>query len=237
MADPRYLIADGEKPFTGYLALPPSGSGPGVLVLQEVYGVNADIRAFADRLAEAGFVALAPDVFWRAGEGLKFAYAERAQAAEVLKGLGGADGLFPDVPVALAALQRHPAVTGKVGVLGVGFGSVLAIKAIGNGLATFDAGVTIHGGRVEDLAFANDAPWQFHLAEEDKVLPADLIEKTKAAYAGRPEKEIFTYAGAPHGFAVFSRPEYDQAAGSKALERTVSFFETALGVTQPEPAE
>src|SRR5690606_26446859 len=153
----------------------------------------------------------------------EFAYEDRAQAAELLKTLGGADALFPDVPAAVEALKRHPAVTGPIGVLGVGFGSVLATKAAGNGLVSFDAGVTIHGGRLEDLSVAVPTPVQLRRSGQDKVLPADLIARTQEAYGGRPEKVVFTYPDAPHGFAVAGRPEFDPVAGELAFERTLAF--------------
>ena len=140
--------AQGET-FSGYLTLPPTGSGPGIVLVQEIWGVNEHIRAVAEQYALDGYVVLAPDVFWRlsprvdlayddAGTQQAFGYYQRVDTA-----LAAAD-----VAAAVATLRQLPQVTGKVATLGFCLGGQLAYRAAA--LSQADAAVCYYGGGIHD---------------------------------------------------------------------------------------
>src|SRR5260370_24068058 len=138
--------------FAGYMAVPASGSGPGLLVLQEIFGVNGHIRAVADRWAQEGYVALAPDLFWRLKPGIELGFSpEDVQMAREYGNRFDGDNGGHDIGAALAALKEEPALTGKGGAIEDCIGGRLAFLAaarLGSGL---DAAVSYYRTRVENF--------------------------------------------------------------------------------------
>jgi carboxymethylenebutenolidase len=233
MASRTLKISESEgKSYTGYLSLPPAGKGPGLLLLQEVYGVNADIRAAADYYAAGGYVVLAPDLLWRKAPNLDFAYADRDKAAETLRDLGGIDPIVAELPAAAEALRKVPEFDGsKLGVLGYGFGGVLAFLAVGKNLLSVDAAVAYFPGRLDlTLAPALKQPWLFHFGEHDSVVqPRHLNKLTEGAFAGRHDVEVLTYEGVLHGFAIPGRKEYDAISARQSTIKTLDFLSRTVG--------
>ncbi|SAK39979.1 carboxymethylenebutenolidase [Caballeronia catudaia] len=127
------IPADGDS-FQGYLALPKTGAGPAVIILQEIFGVNGHIRSVADQYAADGYVALAPDVFWRTQPRVELGYegADRQKAMELLQKTD-ANAAVADVGAAAKALRALPEVTGKVAAIGYCFGGRLAYLAAAQG--------------------------------------------------------------------------------------------------------
>ncbi len=110
--------ADGGA-FAGYLSLPPAGSGPGLVILQEIFGVNEHIRAVADRYAEEGYVVLAPDLFWRLKPGLELGFTpDQVRTAREYGQRFDTDQGVKDIGAAIETLRAHPACKGKVGAIG-----------------------------------------------------------------------------------------------------------------------
>jgi carboxymethylenebutenolidase len=218
--------------FTGYLSLPPSKKGPALLLLQEVYGVNADVKAIADHLAAAGYVVLAPDLLWRKGERLVFEYAQRDQAAAVLAELGGIDGVLPDLAPALEALKKLPEIDGgRTGVVGLGFGGVLAYQAVVRDLIHVEAAVAYFPGRL-DLTQAGKIkqPWLFHFGEHDAVVqPRNLATLTTNAFATNKDVQVVIHEGVLHGFAIPGRKEFDAIASRQATIKTLDFLSRTVG--------
>ncbi|HLJ63911.1 MAG TPA: dienelactone hydrolase family protein, partial [Stellaceae bacterium] len=138
---------DGGK-FRAYLATPEKGSGPGIVLLQEIYGVNASIRAAADIYAEEGYVVLAPDIFWRIEPGVELGWseAERARAMALYQKLD-IDRAIEDIAATLAALRALPACKGKVGALGFCLGGLLAYLTAAR--TDIDAAVSYYGVGIE----------------------------------------------------------------------------------------
>jgi carboxymethylenebutenolidase len=233
MTTHRLQIAESNgKTYGGYLALPPAGSGPGLLLLPEVYGVNDDIKAAAHRYAAAGFVVLAPDLLWRKAPDLVFAYADREQAREVLLGLGGVDAFVEHIAPALDALRKVPQFDGsKLLVLGYGFGSRLAFAAIGARLISVDAGIGFFGATPDHLPLIAPIhkPWQFHFAENDYGVPIDVYHQYRKALGARTDVEIHLYPAAQHGFAIPGRKEFDRASAETAYHRSLDFLGRVLG--------
>jgi carboxymethylenebutenolidase len=165
--------ADGGT-FKGYLAVPASGSGPGIVLLQEIFGVNASMRDVADYYAEEGYVVLAPDLFWRFEPGIELGYGE----ADFGKAFGyyqrfDVNLAIKDTADALKVLRARPECKGKVGALGFCLGGKLAYLTAAR--TDVDCAVSYYGVGIEaDIGEAKNikGPIVFHFAELDKFAPA-----------------------------------------------------------------
>jgi len=221
--------ADGGK-FAGYLSLPPTGRGPGIVLVQEIFGVNAHIRAVADQYAMDGFVVLAPDVFWRMQPRLDIGYTP----ADMDTGIGFMQKMdfakaVVDLGATVAALRATPACTGKIASLGFCMGGLLAYLAAAN--AGVDAAVCYYGGGIPNqLAAAARirVPVLFHFAGNDKHIPLEGVEKVKAEFASHAGSAVHVYAGVDHGFNCWERAAYDQPAAALARGRSLSFLATTI---------
>ncbi|MDU6727540.1 MAG: dienelactone hydrolase family protein, partial [Bradyrhizobium sp.] len=184
--------ADGGT-FKGYLAVPASGSGPGIVLLQEIFGVNASMRAVADYYAEEGYVVLAPELFWRFEPGIELGYGE----ADFAKAFGyyqrfDVNLAIKDTADALKVLRARPECQGKVRALGFCLGGKLAYLTAAR--TDVDCAVSYYGVGIEaDIAEAKTikGPIVFHFAELDKFAPAEAREAIKAGFAGRDDAEFY----------------------------------------------
>ena len=213
-----------------YLALPPGGSGPGLLLLQEIFGVNPHIRTLAEQYALAGFVVLAPDVFWRQAPRVELGYgADDRQRGVALAGALQAPEVLVDLQATVAALRARPEVGGaKVGVIGFCMGGRLAYTAAA--LTDVDAAVSYYGGGIAgQLALASQVtcPIQFHFAGTDNHIPPEAVAAVREAFAGKPA-EIFEYPGSHHGFNCWARASYHAPSSALALGRSLAFLAQRL---------
>ncbi len=212
--------------FAGYLVLPPAGKGPGLLLWQEIFGVNAHIRAVAEQYALDGFVVLAPDTFWRQAPGVQLGYegSDREQAVTLMKGYTGPDALA-DIAACVAALRARAEVAGaKVGSIGYCMGGRLAYLSAAT--AGVDAAVAYYGGGIQgqlDRAAAITCPVQFHYAEQDDNIPLDAVERVRTAMAGK-WAEVHVYPGAHHGFNCWARGSYHAPSSALAHGRSLAFL-------------
>jgi len=222
-------VSLGPEGFDGYLALPPAGQGPGIVLWQEIFGVNAHIRAVAEQYALAGYVVLAPDLFWRSQRRLELGYAPEDMTA----GRGHAMQLKPetlqaDVQAAAATLRALPATTGtRCGSVGYCLGGRMAYLSAA--WAGVDAAVAYYGGGIHDqLALAGQVTGrvQFHYAEHDDHIPLDAVERVRQAIGDRGE--VFVYPGARHGFNCWVRGSYHPPSAALALGRSLSFLAEQL---------
>lgn len=220
--------ADGAM--DAYLALPPGGQGPGLLLLQEIFGVNAHIRGVAEQYALAGFTVLAPDVFWRQAPRVELGY----EGEDRQRGVALATALQPaqvaaDLRAAVQALRALPAVAGgKVGAIGYCMGGRLAYTAAA--LAGVDAAVAYYGGGIQNqLALAGQVacPLQFHYAGHDDHIPPEAVDAVRQAFAGKPA-ELHVYPGALHGFNCWARASYHAPSAALALGRSLQFLAQRL---------
>lgn len=217
--------------FGGHLALPPAGSGPGLLLFQEIFGVNAHIRAVAEQYALDGFVVLAPDIFWRQAPRVELGYVgdERARGMALAQALQP-DAVQGDIAAALAALRARPEVGArKVGAFGYCMGGRLAWLAA----ATTDiaCAVPFYGGGIHgqlERAATVRCPLQFHYAEHDDHIPLDAVERVRAATAHIAGTELHVYPGAQHGFNCWARASYQAAAAALAHGRATAFLAARL---------
>ncbi len=226
MASQWIDIPTGGDSFGGYLALPKRGKGPAVLIVQEIFGVNSHIRAVADQYAADGYVALAPDVFWRTQPRVELTYdgADRDKGSELLQktdvGLAVAD-----LGAAAAALRARPEVDGKLAAIGYCFGGRLVYLAAAAG--SVDAAVAYYGGGIQnhlDVAGKVTQPIVFHYAGHDHGIPPEAVEQVRQAFAGRANAAFHLYPDAEHGFNCTDRASYHQRAAALAHGRTLSFL-------------
>lgn len=209
-----------------YLSLPPTGKGPGILLLQEVFGVNRHIRHVADQYAAAGFVVMTPDIFWRQAPRVELGYegADRDRGIALMKGCNVPE-LIQDLVPAVAALRALPDCSGKVATIGYCFGGRLAyLLAAENAV---DASVPYYGGGIQDLlATAPNVkcPMMFQYGELDKGIPMEAVDKVAKAFAGRKNVTVNVYKNADHGFNCWDRPMYHKYSSVLALGRTLQFL-------------
>ncbi len=220
--------ADGGR-FNGYLAVPAAGSGPGLVLAQEVFGVNAHMRAVADLYAEEGYTVVVPDLFWRLEPGVELGHSEAdmARAFGLYQRLDVARAV-DDIGATVAAMRSLPAVRGKIGVLGFCLGGKLAFLSATAGQV--DCAVAYYGVGIEDaLDRPLAVPMTFHFAAEDKLVPPAAVERVQAKFAGRPDVEVFVYPGVDHAFNNPARPAYSKPAATLAHSRTIARLRGVLG--------
>jgi len=228
----KITTPDGE--FDAFCALPETSPAPAVLVFQEVFGINDNIRGLTEQLADAGYLTLAPDVFWRVEP--RFERKDESGLADGMARLQQLD--FDLVPADLTATMAHalamPGCNGRVGGIGFCLGGtlayVLATTARVDGRGP-DAVVSYYGSAVHGLlgsAERIECPVLFHYGARDPYIPAEQIDDVERAVAGRPDVTLHRY-DAGHAFSNWDAPSlYDEAAARTAWERTLEFLDTHL---------
>src|SRR5260370_14142646 len=191
----RITIEAGDGAFSAYIARRRALRAPAVVVLHEVFGVNADIRKTCDELAEQGFIAVAPDLFWRQEPGVDLSVASEPDWQHGLRLYQAydRDAGARDVKETANAVSKLPGCTGKVAVLGYCLGGLMTfLTAVRYGV---DAAVVYHGGDTEKyLGEINgfDSPLLMHLAEEDEFISKPAQPEIKAALASKPNAPVYT---------------------------------------------
>ena len=215
----------------GYLAAPEAGGAPGVVVIQEIFGVNEHIRSVTDRLAQAGYAALAPDLFWQTQPGFTSGYSpEEIEHARGLRGKIDDGKAVEDVGAALQVLETHPKCRGgKMGATGFCWGGLITYLVAAR-LKPACASSYYGGGIVNYIGEAQEItnPVMFHFGDQDASIPMDQVEQIKTTLQGRSDVEIFVYPGAGHGFHCEMRGSYDEASAHQAWDRTMEFFKKHL---------
>jgi carboxymethylenebutenolidase len=217
--------ADGGR-FGSYLSLPPAGKGPGILLIQEIFGVNGHIRAVADQYALDGCVVLAPDLFWRLEPRLDIGYSP----PEMERGMGLAKRFdFPrgldDLAATVAALRARPECNGKVAAIGYCMGGTLSFLCAAK--IAVDAAVCYYPGGIDrqlEQAASVKCPLLVHFAGNDKSIGPAAVEAVQKAFAGRANAAFHVYPGAAHGFNCWARAAYNQPAALLAHGRTLEFL-------------
>jgi carboxymethylenebutenolidase len=213
--------------FPAYVAQPAGKAKGGLVVLQEIFGVNAHIRAVADGYAAAGYFVVAPATFHRVKPGVELGY-EKADMDEgsALKAAVEAlpaPGVLQDIDAAI----RHAAQAGKVGITGYCYGGLLTWRAACT-LGGLAAAAPYYGGGMTtpgEVARKPQCPVMAHFGNKDAHIPMEGVEAFKAAH---PEVQVHVY-DAGHGFNCDHRGSYDKAAADLARERTLAFFAKHVG--------
>jgi carboxymethylenebutenolidase len=220
-------VATGSGTMPAFLARPKGdGRWPAALVIQEAFGLNEHIKDVTRRIAAEGYVALAPDLYWRGGKGRTVGYEELPAALELMQSLRD-DEVVTDVGAAVAHLGGQPFVRAdRVGITGFCLGgrvSYLAACELGGKLA---ACAPFYGGGIPvDKTPKLGCPVLAFFGEKDPWIPLDDVEALrKALQHERKVGEVIVYPGADHGFFCNERPSYQEAAARDAWKRLLEFF-------------
>ena len=208
--------------FPAYVAQPPGPPKGGIVVVQEIFGVNSHIRFVADGYAAQGYLAVAPATFHRVKPGVDLGYgADDMAAGMALKAAVEAlpaPGVMQDVQAAI----RHAAQAGKVGIVGYCWGGLLTWRAacLLDGL---NAAAAYYGGGMttpDEAVRVPKVPVLAHFGDQDRWIPLESVEAFRRAH---PEAEVHVYH-ANHGFNCEQRASYDEVSAALARERTLAFF-------------
>ena len=223
---------DGQGRFAAYCAEPAGTPRAAIIVIQEIFGVNAGIRRKCDRLAEDGYLAIAPDLFWRLEPGIELDpdIEPEFQRALALMGKFNQDAGVRDIEAAIRAARQRLGQGGKVGAVGYCLGGRLAFMAATR--TDVDASVGYYGVGIDTLLGEKHAiahPVLLHVPQEDHFVDKDAQARMHAGLDDHPKVTIHDYPGEDHGFATeFGKRRSEQSA-DLADRRTADFFAAALG--------
>lgn len=216
------ITASDGKTIKMYIAIPDGKVKGAIVVLQEIFGVNAHIRSVCERYAAEGYVAAAPAIFDRQSPGYERGYTpEDVQAGIAMMQSFDRDAVMLDIGAAVEAVKQY----GKVGVVGYCLGGSLAYRAA---ISRDDlaAASCYYGGMVSDMAdIAPKCPTIVHFGETDQSIP---LEKAEIVKQKRPEVPVYIYP-AGHGFSCDARSAYEPVSAKLAWERTLKLFADNVG--------
>jgi carboxymethylenebutenolidase len=217
--------------FGAYLASPSTGRGPGIVVIQEIFGINKVMRDIADGFAARGYFALAPDLFWRIEPGVQLtdkSDAEWQRAFGLMQKFNPDTGVA-DIQASIAHLRGLPGASGKVGAVGYCLGGLLAYLAAAR--TDCDASVGYYGVSIDqklDDAKNIRKPLMLHIAAKDQFVKPEAQKKIADALAKNPLVTIHVYPEMDHAFAREGGAHYDKACADLANGRTSTFFKQHL---------
>lgn len=213
--------SDGHE-FAAYVAEPDGAPRGGIVLVQEIFGVNSHIRGVCDGFAADGYKVVAPALFDRIERGVETGYSpDEIAAARELKGRMDWDSPLLDIQAAAGALSGL-----KTGVIGYCWGGSLAWLAATR-LDGFAAAVCYYGGQINDFRGESaKCPVMMHFGTEDASIPMDAVEAIRAA---QTDAVIHIYEVAGHGFNCEQRGSYDAASAATARERTLAFLAKNIG--------
>jgi carboxymethylenebutenolidase len=217
--------------FTAYIARPEELPAPAVIVLQELFGVNADIREKSDELAEQGFIAVAPELFWRQEPGVDLNVRSEPDWQHGLRLYQAydRDAGVRDIEDTADTVAKMPECTGKIAVLGYCLGALMTFLTAVR--YRVDAAVAYHGGDTEKYLGEVDglhAPLLMHLGEEDEFISKPAQAQIKTALAKKPNATVYSYPGQWHAFTRINGAHFNAAAAALANGRTSEFLNQQL---------
>lgn len=217
--------------FRAYQAIPESGQGPGLVMLQEIFGVNQHMRNVADHYAEEGYVVLVPDLFWRFEHGIELGYgADEFDTAFDYFQHFDVDAGIQDIAQTIATLENLPECDGKIGVIGFCLGGTLSFLTAAR--CNVACAVSYYGAGLQaylDESVNVTCPTAFHCAEKDKYFPPEAVQELRDKFENRNDVSVYLYPDADH---AFNRPEghsYDKLAAQNAHSRTIALLRDNLG--------
>ena len=219
------LTASDGFQLSAYRAEPEGPTRGGVVVVQEIFGVNSHIRSVADRYAAAGYLAIAPAIFDRVRPGIEIGYTP--EDIEVGRGIAmGGDLDFQKVLDDVAAAGKAAREAGKVGVVGYCFGGRVTAAAAIQHPDVFDAASSYYGGGIVGLIDQTPAvPMIMHFGEHDHGIPMEDVDKVAAAWT---DVTVYVY-DAEHGFNCDQRASFGAVPAAIAQARTFRFFDDKIG--------
>lgn len=221
--------ADGSGSFRAYLATPAAGTGPGLVLAQEIFGVNQTLRDVADYYAEEGYTVLVPDLFWRQEANVELEHSDMQRAFALYQGFDETKGV-EDIQTALAALRARPDASQQAGVLGFCLGGKLAYLAA----CRTDADVAIgyYGVGIEAALQEADklrCRLVLHIAELDGFCPPPARAAIVQALSGRENVELYVYPGTEHAFGRIGGDHYHKPSALMAHQRSVTALRRVMG--------
>jgi len=218
--------------FSAYLAHPKAAAAPAILVIQEIFGVNADMRKTCDDLAGQGYIAICPDLYWRQEPDVELFDKTEAdwKKALALYNAFDVDAGIKDINETLRYVRGLKGTSGKVGAMGYCLGGLLAYLTATRTDA--DASVAYYGVGVDKLigeAGRIRQPFMTHIAEEDEFVSKDAQKIVRDGLQDNPKVAVHSYPGMSHAFARNNGIHYDKANADLANGRTLAFFKTVLG--------
>jgi carboxymethylenebutenolidase len=226
----KVAAADGGA-FEAYLATPAAGKGPGVAIVSTIFGIEDDVKAYADRLAADGCLAEVPNVFWRVtdsellpsdvpGGHPTFKRAvDRAMQLDIDKSMS-------DLAQVVADLRKRPECNGRIAVMGFCWGGRYALRAAAE--LDIDVAISFHGtqcARVLDRAKRARCPMSFHWGDKDWVVPMAEIAQVQAAFEGVRDAEVLIHPGGEHSYMLKNRGAgYSAEAARKSWARAMELI-------------
>jgi carboxymethylenebutenolidase len=224
-------ISGPDGKFSAYLAQPSTHKGPGVVVIQEIFGVNANVRAICNELAGQGYFALAPDLFWRIEPNVQItdkSEAEWKKAFELYQKFNVDTGI-KDIQATITHLRGVPGAGPKIGSVGYCLGGLLAYLTATR--TNVDAAVGYYGVGIETHLNEKDKikkPTLLHIAAKDQFVPVAAQSQIVDAFKDNPLVTTYVYPKVDHAFARVGGQHYDKEAADLANKRTREFFQTHL---------
>lgn len=229
-------LTTGDGPMDCYEVTPDGAARRAVIVIQEAFGVNDHIRDVTRRAAAAGYHAIAPDLFHRAGGGTAD-YGDFAKVMPLFEGVTD-DAVLMDVDATLDHLHAAGFDDPRIGIVGFCFGGrvtflVAARRALGAGVGFYGGGIATASGLgfapLIDETATLGTPWLGLFGDDDASIPVDGVETLRAALAAAPvDGEVVRYAGAGHGFHCDARADFSPDAAADAWMRTLAWFDARL---------
>jgi carboxymethylenebutenolidase len=226
-------VESAEGHFSGYMAVPARTNGVSIVVLQEIFGVNANIRAIADGFADSGYAVIAPDLYWRQQPGVQLdPEIDRELAMSLMKGLCH-DQAITDGAAALAALRQRVGGLQHSAAVGYCFGGGVAFLMGARGLV--EVGVAYYGtGLHTMLSELNDPKGDLllHIAAEDYLCSPKAQETIAAAAAKVSDRvTVLSHSGVGHAFARMGGATFDKEAADRANDATMKLLKTLTNTT------
>jgi carboxymethylenebutenolidase len=223
---------DGGGSFDAYLAEPEGSPRGAIVVIQEIFGINEGIRRKCDRLAQLGYVGIAPDLFWRLEPGVELDPDVPDEFQRALKLMGAFDQNrgIADIEAAIRAVRARLPEGGKVGCVGYCLGGRLAYMTAAR--TDIDASVGYYGVMIDSLLHERHAianPLLLHIAGDDGFVPRETQAKMHEALDDHPKVILYDYPGEDHGFAAEMGKRRSEEAAQLADRRTEEFFALHIG--------
>jgi len=217
--------------FNAYVAMPAQTPAPCVIVIQEIFGINQGIKEKCDWLASEGYIACAPDLFWRIEPGIELSDHVEAELKRAFELFGefNIDKGINDIEATIHILKGHADSTGKVGCLGYCLGGKLAYLTATR--SDIDTSIGYYGVGIEELlAEANNikAPLALHIAEEDGFVPPQAQTKIHEGLSNNEKVTLYNYAAVDHAFTRVGGDNYNEAAAKIADARSLDFLKEHL---------
>jgi len=223
---------DNSGSFSAYVATPDTDViAPVVIAVQEIFGVNANMREICDALAKQGFIAMCPDLFWRQEPGIDLtdeSQAEWDKAFELYQGFDVDKGI-EDIAATITTARKLSGTNGKVGAVGYCLGGLLAYLTATR--TDIDAAVGFYGVGIQDMlgeAISIKAPLILHIAEEDQFVEGAAQQRMHETLDSYSQVTLYDYEKVDHAFAREGGKHYDKVSANLANGRTLSFLDVHL---------